>query len=122
MAGLRISGKRYFRKIVHELSGGIAEGKLESSLSGSVDSSWMGNSSSSFWVTQKSGTKAMPRPILARSRSRSLELSSISGTRSSWCCWNMEWTNSLVVLFRPSIRMGYSRSSFKESVFCSSSP
>ena len=28
MAGLRISGKRYFRKIVHELSGGIAEGKL----------------------------------------------------------------------------------------------
>ena len=40
--------------------------------------------------------------------SRSLLLSSISGTRSRWERWNMEWRNSLVVLFRSSIMIGYS--------------
>ena len=57
---------------------------------------------------QKSGTKAIPRPMRARSMSRSLLLSSISGTRSRWERWNMEWRNSLVVLFRSSIMIGYS--------------
>ena len=32
--------------------------------------------------------------------------SSISGTRSGWCCWKRWCRNSLVVLFRSSIMIG----------------
>lgn len=60
-----------------------------------------------------SGTNAIPSPILARSMSRSLLLSSISGIRSSWCCKNRLCRNSLVVLFRSSIMIGYLLSSEK---------
>ena len=43
----------------------------------------------------------MPSPIFARSMRRSLLLSSISGTRSNWCCKKRLCRNSLVVLFYP---------------------
>ena len=40
-----------------------------------------------------------------------LLLNSISGTRSSWCFWNMLCRNSLVVLLRSSMRIGSACSS-----------